>query len=329
MNYPNRRSVVLAAAGAALLSLTTAALAQDAYPTRSITFVVPYPAGGGFDFYARAIAKEMEKGLGQTVIVENKPGASTQLAAELVANAEPDGYTVLVAGASMVTTAPHLYASLSYSPDQFTPVSNILEQPMALWVNPKAQPEVKTLDDYIELVKQHPGEFFYATTGRGITTHLIGETLSIRAGLDITAAHYRGSDAARQDVLTGQPPFFVDGIPANLPQVEAGNLLGLAITTQERIATLPDLPTFREAGYPEAGLSSWLGLMVPAGTPRPVVDKLHAAAVAAMDNEQLSQRSASEGAVPLREGPDDFAARIAREYEAWGGVISQIGLKLD
>lgn len=329
MRNLTRRALLAATAVALAIANPAALLAQDQFPSRPITFVVPYPAGGGFDFYARAIAEQMEKALGQDIIVENKPGASTQLAAEMVAAAKPDGYTVLVAGASMVTTAPHLYAKLSYKREQFQPVTNVLEQPMALWVNPKAQPTVKTLADYVALVKSKPGELFYATTGMGITTHLIGETLKIAADLDITAAHYKGSNAARQDVLTGQPPFFVDGIPANLPQEEAGNLLALAVTTQKRISALPDAPTFKEAGYPQAGMSSWLGLMVPARTPRPVVDTLHQAAVKGMEDEALRKRSTAEGAVPLLEGPEEFAARIEREYKAWGETIDAIGLKLD
>ena len=329
MKTVTRRALLAATALVLAAASPVLAFAQETFPSRPITFVVPYPAGGGFDFYARAIAEQMEKALGQKIIVENKPGASTQLAAELVAGAKPDGYTVLVAGASMVTTAPHLYEKLSYQREQFQPVTNVLEQPMALWVNPKAEPAVKTLADYVALVKSKPGELFYATTGMGITTHLIGETLSIAADLKITAAHYKGSNAARQDVLIGQPPFFVDGIPANLPQEDAGNLLGLAVTTQERISALPDVPTFKEAGFPQAGMSSWLGLMVPTGTPREVVDTLHQAAVKGMEDEALRKRSTSEGAVPLLEGPDEFAARIEREYQAWGETIKAIGLKLD
>jgi tripartite-type tricarboxylate transporter receptor subunit TctC len=311
--------------------LSSAALAEDVkdYPSRAVTLIVPYPAGGGFDFYSRAIGERLEKALGERVIVENKPGASTQLAAELVANAEPDGYTVLVAGASMVTTAPHLYKKLAYSPDQFQPVTNVLEQPMALWVNPKSEPDIKTLEDYVNYVKKNPGKLFYADTGRGITTHLIGETLSIAAGIDITAVHYKGSSPARQDFLAGAVPFFVDGIPANLPHYEAGTMIPLAVTTQQRISALPDAPTFGEAGYPQAGLSSWLGLMVPAGTPMDIVQKLHEGVVTAMEDEALRERSASEGAVPILEGPEAFAARIAREYDQWGKIIDQIGLKLD
>lgn len=322
------KTMIRAGFGLGLILAATAAGAQD-YPSRPIKMIVPYPAGGGFDFYSRALADRMGKALGQQIIVENKAGAATQLAAELVAAAKPDGYTILVAGATMVTTAPHLYSKLSYKREDFAPISNVFEQPMALYVNAAKLPEVKTLADYIAYVKARPGELFYATTGRGITTHLIGETVSIAKDLKITATHYRGSDAARQDVLTGQPPFFVDGIPANLSQVTAGNLRPLAVTTQKRIGVFPDTPTFGEAGVPQAALSSWLGLMAPAGTPRPILDKLHAAAVEALKDEELRKRSESEGAVPILEGPEAFAARISREYEAWGGIIKQIGLKLD
>lgn len=323
-----KKFTILTAVLGALASVATGALAQD-FPTRSIKLVVPYPAGGGFDFYSRALAERMGKALGQQIIVENKAGGATQLAAELVANAKPDGYTILAAGATMVTTAPHLYSKLSYKREDFAPISNVFEQPMALYVNAAKMPEIKTLADYVNYVKAHPNELFYATTGRGITTHLIGETVSIAADLKITATHYRGSDAARQDVLTGQPPFFVDGIPANLSQVAAGTLRPLAVTSTTRIGVFPDTPTFAEAGYPQAGLSSWLGLMAPANTPKPILDKLYAAVVEAVKDEPLRKRSLSEGAVLNVDGPDAFAARITREYEAWGKIIKQIGLKLD
>jgi tripartite-type tricarboxylate transporter receptor subunit TctC len=319
-----------ALAGAMLgLLLSGPAGAQESFPTRPMRLVVPYPAGGGFDFYCRAIGQRMGQALRQPMVIDNRPGAATQLAAEHVAHSRPDGYTQLCAGATMVTTAPHLQERLPYRREDFAPVSLVLEQPMALYVNPRQLPQIQTLRQLVDLAKAKPGELFYATTGRGITTHLIGEMLGMTAGIQMTPVHFRGSDAARTDVIGGRVPLFVDGIPANLPFVASGELRGLAVTTHDQIAALPGVPSFGQAGYPAAELSSWLGIMVPAGTPRPIVARLHEAVVEAMRDPELRARSNAEGAVPVVSTPEQFAARIESDFESWGNLIRSVGLRLE
>src|SRR5690606_36349432 len=225
------------------------------YPERPVTLVVPYTAGGQFDIHARLVAQKLEEYLGQSVIVENKPGAGTRLGTEYVANARPDGYTILMAGATSMVIAPHTFEKLSYDPNAFAPISLLNILPMALFVQPSLIP-ASTFGEFVEYVRAHPGEVDYGTTGHGVATHLLGELVKSELELDMVPVHYSGTSPAQQDLLGGHLPAMFDGILAYKDHIGVGSLKVLGVSTPERLPAFPDLPTFAEQGYPALSVAS-------------------------------------------------------------------------
>lgn len=313
---------------AAVASLATVGLAQAEYPDRPIKFVVPYTAGGQFDVHARLVAQKLEAELGQPVIVENKPGAGTTLGAEYVAAAKPDGYTVLMAGATLMAIAPAAYVKLNYKVDDFTSVSLLNNLPMALFVQPNAMP-TKTFAEFVAYVKANPGKVNYGTTGRGVATHLLGELMKSRLGLDMVDVHYRGTAPAQQDLLGGHLPVMFDGMLAYTGHVKSGRLAVLGISTDKRLEATPEVPTFAELGFPELSVSSWAAIVVPKGTPKPIIDKLHAATVKAIADPDVRRRMIADATVPMSSTPEELDALVKRDSAIWGDLIKKLGLKLD
>jgi len=299
------------------------AMAQN-YPQRPLTLVVPYTPGGQFDTHARLLAKHMSTLLNQPVVVENKPGAGTTLGAEYVARAKPDGYTLLMAGATMFTIAPHTFQSLRYSIEDFQTVSTVNILPMALFVNPTVLP-VKDFKEFVDYAKAHPGRVNYATTGPGVATHLLGELTKARLGIDIVPVHYKGTGPAMQDLLGGRVQCTFDGWLAHAPMVKEGKERALGVSSDKRLAGAPDVPTFAELGYPELSMSSWAGVVVPRGTPAPVVETLQKAVTAAVQNEEVRNRMVADGTIPSPSTPQAFDALIKRDHDVWGGLIRKIG----
>lgn len=316
-------------AGMLTMALPQAASAQAAWPERPITLVVGYAPGGQSDMHARILAKRMSATLGQQVVIENKPGAGTTLAAEYTARARPDGYTIFMAGGSALTIAPHTYSSVRYKADDFQTISLTSYIPVGLIINPQVLP-VKDFKEFVAWAKANPNKFNYATTGPGGASHLLGELIKTRMGIDIVPVHYKGAGPALQDVLAGRVQGIVDSLPPHLPHIAAGKELGLGISSEKRLAGAPQVPTFIELGYPELAMGSWNGIVVPKGTPQPVVDKLYRAVVEAASSEEFRTRVTADAIVPAATTPAEFDAIIKRDFTVWGDIVKKVGgIKLD
>ena len=329
---PFTRRALLAMAPLLLAAgLPGQASAQGAgsYPDRPVTLVVPYTPGGQFDAHARLMAQRMTTLLGQSVVVENRPGAGTTIGAEYVARAKPDGYTLLMAGATMFTIAPYTFSSLRYKIDDFQTVSTINILPMALFVNPTVLP-VKDFKEFVAYARANPGKVNYATTGPGVATHLLGELTKARLGIDIVPVHYKGTGPAMQDLLGGRVQSTFDGLLAHTPMVKDGRERVLGVSSEKRLPGAPDVPTFAEMGYPELAMSSWAGVVVPKGTPQAIVDKLQKAVADAVNSDEVKSRMIADGTIPLPGTPQEFDTLIKRDYDVWGGLIKKLGgIKID
>ena len=299
------------------------------YPERPITLVVPYAPGGQFDMHARILVKRLSATLGQPVIIDNKPGAGTTIGGGYAAQAKPDGYTLLLAGGSMLAIAPHTYASLRYKTEDFQTISLVTIIPVGLIINPKALP-VRDFKEFIAYARANPGKIDYATTGPGGASHLLGELIKARLGIDMVAIHYKGAGPAMQDVLSGRVPSIVDSLPPHLPHMAQGNELGLAISSEKRLPGAPQVPTFTELGYPELAMSSWGGVVAPKGTAPAIIDKLYRAVVDAVNSDEFRSRVIADAILPMTNTPAEFDALIKRDYAVWGELVRKLGgIKLD
>src|ERR1700709_1719003 len=271
MLFTRREALAGGAAGFTLMILP--AIAQQAYPSRTIKMIVPYPAGGTTDLLGRLVADQFKAGLNATCIVENKPGAGTTLGAEQVARSEPDGYTLLMATSTTLAINKTLYKKLPYDPvKDFTPIALLAGVPFALIVNPMLP--AKTLAEFIAYAKSRPGELAYGSAGNGSPQHLGAEMLKSAAGIDIRHVPYRGSVPAMLDVIAGHIPFMVVDLQPALQQIREDKVRCLGVTTPKRVAAAPEIPTLTEAGLAGFELVAWQGVVVPAGVPRPIVEQL-------------------------------------------------------
>ncbi len=320
-------AVVRAAAIAAWALAPWTVSAQGSYPNRQITLVIGFSAGGTTDIVARLIADEMRKTWGQAVVIDNKPGAGGNIGAAMVANAKPDGYTLLIASVGPLAINPSLYTQMPYDNlRDFTPVSLIVHVPNMLVVNPAAMP-VSSFAEFVALLKAHPGKYFFASTGTGTSSHLSGEELEVMAGVDITHVPYKGA-VALNDLLSGQQVHFMFAtIPSVIEFVRAGRLRALAVTSKERSAAVPDIPTVAESGFPEFEASSWFGLLGPAGMPRDIVTKLQAEGVRVVKIPAIRDKLILQGADPVGSTPEEFAAYIRAETTKWAKVVKTSGAK--
>lgn len=263
----------IAAFAAMTTAVTTAALAQEDYPSRPITWVVPFPPGGVTDSGARTVAKVLGEKLGQPVVIENKPGAGGIVGAEYVVNSKKDGYTFLYASNGVVVTYPFLYKKMSFDPKKdLIPVHGMADSPMLVMV--RADTPYKTLADLIDFAKKNPGKLNYASVGLGSTQHLLAELFQKEAGIKMTHIPYKGSSPALTDMLGGTIDVMFDYPILMQPQMNAGKLRALAVSSQKRLTNLPDVKTIAEQGYPGTVFTAWATIVLPAGTPQPIVDKL-------------------------------------------------------
>jgi tripartite-type tricarboxylate transporter receptor subunit TctC len=322
-------AVVCAATITAWTLAAGAASAQSSYPNRQITLVVGFSAGGTTDIVARLIADEMRKTWGQPVVIDNKPGAGGNIGAAIVANAKPDGYTLLIASVGPLAINPSLYAQMPYDNlRDFTPVSLIVHVPNMLVVNPTAMP-VSSFAEFVALVKAQPGKYFFASTGTGTASHLSGEELKVMAGVDVTHVPYKGA-VALNDLLSGQQVHFMFAtIPSVIEFVRAGRLRALAVTSKERSAAVPEIPTVAESGFPEFEASSWFGLLGPADMPRDIVTKLQAEVVRVVKIPAIRDKLILQGADPVGSTPEQFAAYIRAETTKWAKVVKTSGAKAE
>ena len=302
-----------------------AALGQSDYPNRPVRLIVGFIPGSSADITARVLGQRMGQILGQQFEVEGKPGAGSSLAAEFVARAPKDGYTLFIASSANITNAainPNLPFDIG---KDFAPVALINTAAVILVVHPSTG--VKTVQELIALAKSKPGEILYASTGVGTAPHLSGELLSMRAGLKLVHVPYQGSPQAATDLLAGRVAMMFSPASAVVSQVEAGSLKVLASAATKRPGILPNVPTMAEAGMADFDTSIWFGLMAPVGTPRPVIDKLAGAVREALMSNEVVTAWRPQGIDPLSGGPEEFARHIASESKRWGDVATAAGLK--
>lgn len=299
----------------------------EAWPVRPVRFMVPYPPGGPTDILGRVIAQRLSQELGQPMVVENRAGASGVIGSDLVARAAPDGATFLM-NASIHVIIPHLNKSMPFDAlADFTPVTNMAKVPLVAVVHP-ALP-VRTIAELIAYMKANPGKVSYASSGNASALHLAGESFKLMTGTDMVHVPYRGAGPAVQDLIAGNVHLMFDSIPSSAGAVQNGLLRPLAVTTAQRAAAYPDLPTVAEAGVPGFDVSTWYGIWAPPRTPAPIVARLQQAVAAVVKVPEVQERLAVLGADPVADTPEEFAAFCASEYARWGKLVQDAGLRLD
>ena len=320
-----RRTFLAACAATAAAPWTRA---DTGYPSQPIRWVVPYPAGGGTDVLARTVAEAMRGGLGQQIVVDNRPGASTNIGSQIVATAKPDGYTVMSADNALLAYNEHLYRRLPFHPDKdFTYIGGLSRFPLVLVVNPAFA--AQTFQDFLAYVKAHPGQVNYASPGNGSPHHLAMELFKHRTQTFLTHIPYRGAAPAVQDVMGGQVPCMFLDLAAGLPVIQSGKVRALAIGAARRAAALPHVPTLAEVGVADAEVYAFQGLLGPAGLPPAITARLNAALNQALAAPEVVERMRAFGMEPLAGTPEQFHALARAEARRWGPVIAATGVKLD
>jgi tripartite-type tricarboxylate transporter receptor subunit TctC len=305
---------------ALILALTCSALQAQSYPTKPIRLIVPYPPGGGTDFFARTVSAKLSDSLGQQVVVENRPGAATIIGAEAVAKSAPDGYTILLGDTATFAVNPTLYKKLPYDPlKSFEPISLTGRFALLLVVHPSVQ--ANSVAELIALAKAKPGTLNYASPGPGSPHHLAMVLFTQRTGISMVHVPYKGAGPAIQDLLGGQIPTMFLDLAAGAPQIKGGKIRALGVASPKRIAALPDLATLAESGLPGFEAWAWQGLVAPAGTPPEVVAKLGAEYARAIGDPGIRQKIIDAGVDPLQSSPREFTDYIRSEQEKWAKVV--------
>lgn len=313
--------------GAVLAAMvwSTTAGAQGAYPAKPVKVVAPFAPGGLADVLARAVGERLQRTLGQPVVVENRPGAGGNVGADAVARAEPDGHTLLMSSAGILTINEFLYEKMAFDPrTAFAPVSIVADMPMLLVV--RADLPARDAGEFIQLAKEKP--LFYGSPGHGTTGHLGMELFMHATGLKLQHVPYKSAAEAVQAALAGQTAAMFDNPPTVMGQIRAGGLRALGVAAKDRIASLPDVPTLSEVGITGFEASSWFGLVAPAKTPAPVIERLAVDTAAALTNAEMQKRFGDLGARLVGNTPAEFAGRIAKERAQWADVIRSAGIRL-
>lgn len=320
-----RRHLLYAAPLAAMAAPFPAAFAQ-AYPSRPIRFIVPFAAGAGvLDIMARLVGQHLGQSLGQQVLIDNRPGAGGNVGAEVAAKAVPDGYTMLM-GAVALVVSPYLYARLPFDPlADLAPVTQVNSAPLMLVVHPSLP--VNSVAELIAYAKARPGTLNYGSGGVGATPFLATELFKSMAGIDVVHVPYKGGAPALADLVAGQLSFMIENVPGTLPFVKDGKLRALAITSRQRLALVPELPTMEEAGVPGYEMIGWNGIFVPKATPPEIVARLNAELVKVLRSTEVGEQLARLGAVPVGDTPEQFGAFVKAESARWGKIIKDLGIK--
>ncbi|HEU5284501.1 MAG TPA: tripartite tricarboxylate transporter substrate binding protein [Burkholderiales bacterium] len=312
----------------AALALVVAPLWGESYPARPLRLVVPFTPAGATDVLARLIGEELGKRLGQPLVIENRPGAGGNIGAQLVARAAPDGYTLLMAPTSIYSIAMTLYRDPGFDVARdFTPVSTLANVPHVLVAHPSLP--ASNVKELIALAKARPRELTIASQGTGTVSHLEAEMLQQMAGIELTHVPYKGSSPALLDLLGGRTQIMFDSIASAMPQVRAGKLKAMAVAAEKRASVLPDVPTLAEAALPGYRAESWLGILVPARTPRAVVERLTREIHAALADPRVHQTLVERGFEPQASSPEQFAERIRRDVLAWAKVVKTSGATVE
>jgi tripartite-type tricarboxylate transporter receptor subunit TctC len=310
-----------------LVTSVSGAYAAD-YPNKPIRLVVPFAAGGTTDFLARAIAQDLGTSMGTTVVVDNRPGAGGNIGSDLVARSEPDGYTLLLGTVGTHAINASLYKKMPYDTvKDFAPISLVASVPNILVVHPSVP--AKSVKELIALAKAKPGTLAFASSGNGSSIHLSGELFKSMAEVDMFHVPYKGSGPALTDLVGGQVQLMFDNMPSSFPHVKAGRLRALAVTSAKRSPAAPDVPTIAESGVPGYEAVAWFGILAPAGTPPEIVKKLNTEIAKTLKSPEVTKRLASQGAEPVSNTPEQFAAYIKSEMAKWAKVVKASGAQVD
>src|SRR5215471_2656676 len=328
MIRPRFVAAIAAAATALTLAFPAGAQGTAAYPTKAVRLVIPFPPGGPLDIVGRAIAQKLTEAWGQSVVVDNRPGAGGNIGADLVAKSAPDGYTILMGALSTHAVNPSLYAKMPYDAiADFAPITLVAVTPNVLVVN--AALPVNSAKEFIAYAKANSGKLAFGSGSNGSAGHLAGELFKVDTGADITHIPYKGGAPATQALLAGDTQFMFDNLANAMPQVKAGKLKALAVTTAERSKLAPDLPTMAEAGLAGFDISTWFGLFAPAGTPKDVIAKWNAEVVKILNSPEMRDKLIAQGAEPSPTTPDQFAAFVKSEIPKYAKIIKASGAKVD
>lgn len=327
---PVKRSlsfVVVCFAAALGAAFAAAPAAAQAWPAKPIRLVVPFAPGGSSEIIARSLANALAQSLGQPVYVENKPGAAGNVAMEEVKRAPADGHTLILGHVGVLAVNPTLFGkSLPYDPVRdFAPVSLVASVPNVIAVNPSLP--VHTLAELVRKAKAEPGALNYGSAGNGSAGHLAMEYFKSQAKIDIVHVPYKGTGPMVSDLIGGQTQLTFNGVPPIAGQIKGGKLRAIAVGSARRVSSLPDVPTIAESGYPGFETSQWYGILVAAGTPAPIIERLHREIVAALAKPETTRRIVEDGGVAIGNSPAEFAALIAREEKRWGEVVRNAGVK--
>ena len=325
---PKRRTLTLAMLATGALALAPLAAQAQAFPSKSLTMIVPFSPGGTTDILARVVGAFMAKDLGQPVIIDNRPGAGGNIGAQMVARAAPDGYTILMGTVGTHAINQSLYKKMPFDPiKDFAPITRVALVPNLLVANP-SQP-FKTVKELIAYAKANPGKVTFASSGSGTSIHLSGEMFQQMAGVEMQHIPYKGSAPALTDLLGGQTAIMFDNMPSVIGHVRAGKLRPIAVTTPTRSPALPDVPTIAESGVPNYSATSWFGILAPAATPAPVIARLNASILKALADPEVKKKLAEQGAEPHGEKPEQFAEFIRSETAKWGQTVKVSGATAD
>ncbi len=309
------------------MTLGSSALAQT-YPAKPIRFIVPFTPGGGNDTIARLIGQKLTAAIGQQVLIDNRPGAGGAIGAEAAARSPADGYTIFLAGVATHGINPNLRKKLSYDPVRdFDAVSLIASAPLLVVVHPSLP--IKSVKQLIALAKAKPGQINYASNGAGGSSHMAVELFKTMTSTNLVHIPYKGLAPALTDLLSGEVQLMFSSAVAMLPQVKAGRLRAIAMTGAKRSPAIPDIPTVAEAGVPGYETGSWYGIVAPAGTPKPAIDRLSKEVIAIVHSPEITGRLNDEAIIPVGSTPAEFTAHIKKELARWAKVIRQSGIHLD
>jgi len=325
----SRRSLLAAGSLALATALSFApAMAQgQGQFERTVRIIVPFAPGGTSDILARLIAPALQKAIGQSVIVENKAGAAGNLGADTVAKAAKDGHTLLLMDVGSLATAPSLFSNLTYDPQKdLAPVGMVMFAPYVLAVNPSVP--AKSVKELVDYAKANPGKLAVANSGVGALNHITGVTLAKNLGIAWKNVPYKGGSAASRAVVAGESTVIINGATATLPFVTSGQLVGIAVTGEERLKAAPDLPTFKEAGLPAAEAGSWQGILTTAGTPPALIERLNTELKTILAQPEIIAKIGEQGGSVHIDSPDAFKSWLTSATESWGGIIREAGIKV-
>jgi tripartite-type tricarboxylate transporter receptor subunit TctC len=325
--FLSRFSAAFIAAATTIMVVGGASLAAD-YPARTVTLVVPYPPGGGVDAMARVVAAKLSDALKQQFVVDNRAGAGGTIGTRAVAQAAPDGYTLLLGHTGTISINPSLYVHAGYDPRKdFAPIGLVASMPVALLAHPSFP--AKSITEFIAIAKKDPGKLNLGTSAVGTGSYMCAELFKSEAGIDVAIIPYKGTAPVMNDLLGGHVPIAFGVLPPALGNIQGGRLRAIAVTSKKRFSLLPDVPTFDESGLPGFEAVLHYGLLAPAGTPREIVDRLGVELRRLVDLPEVQKQIHNEGGDPLTSTPAEYAADIDKEEKKWGGLVKKLGLKVE